>query len=212
VSNDRDGVVTGLAVGLGVVGALWLLQMLLLVCLCRRLKAKGRRGDAVVSGDGVEGGRVAKSSSGGGDGGERFLVSDISEWLDKYRVFKVEELERGTGGFDDAHLINGSVYKANIDGEVFAVKKMKWDACEELKILQKVRPLSSPIESLAPALSQLGIKNCCRIKLLLTNRITQNREGLLVLIIDLAIRNFVSECGSMVNKGMGYICLFSSGD
>ncbi|RLM79986.1 lysM domain receptor-like kinase 4 [Panicum miliaceum] len=120
--------------------------MLLLACLCRRLKAKGRRGDAVVSGDGVEGGRFAKSSSGGGGGGagERFLVSDISEWLDKYRVFKVEELERGTGGFDDAHLINGSVYKANIDGEVFAVKRMKWDACEELKILQKVRPLSSP--------------------------------------------------------------------
>ncbi|RLN07046.1 lysM domain receptor-like kinase 4 [Panicum miliaceum] len=138
VSNDRDGVVTGLAVGLGVVGALWLLQMLLLACLCRRLKAKGRRGDAVASGDGVEGGRFAKSSSGGGGGaGERFLVSDISEWLDKYRVFNVEELERGTGGFDDAHLINGSVYKANIDGEVFAVKKMKWDACEELKILQK---------------------------------------------------------------------------
>jgi len=193
VSNDRDGVVTGLAVGLGVVGALWLLQMLLLACLCRRLKAKGRRGDAVESGDGVEGGKFAKSSSAAaaGSGGERFLVSDISEWLDKYRVFKVEELERGTGGFDDAHLISGSVYKASIDGEVFAVKKMKWDACEELKILQKVRPLSSPIESLAPALSQLGIKNCCRIKLLLTNRITQNREGLLVLIIDLDIRNFI---------------------
>ncbi|KAG0534674.1 hypothetical protein BDA96_04G299600 [Sorghum bicolor] len=141
VSDDRNGVVTGLAVGLGIVGALWLLQMLLLVCLCRRLKAKGRRGDSVASGDGVEGGRFAKNSSaggGGGVGGERFLVSDISEWLDKYRVFKVEELERGTGGFDDAHLVNGSVYKANIDGVVFAVKKMKWDACEELKILQKV--------------------------------------------------------------------------
>jgi hypothetical protein len=154
VSNDRNGVVTGLAVGLGVVGALWLLQMLLLACLCRRLKAKGRGGDAVVNGDGAT---FAKSSSAAG--GERFLVSDISEWLDKYRVFKVEELERGTGGFDDVHLIDGSVYKANIDGVVFAVKKMKWDACEELKILQKVRPppVSSPSELLASVtvLSQL---------------------------------------------------------
>ncbi|KAK3154916.1 hypothetical protein QOZ80_2BG0196610 [Eleusine coracana subsp. coracana] len=133
-TSDRDGVVTGLAVGLGVVGALWLLQMLLLACLWRRLRAnKGRRGDQVAGG--VEGGRFGKSGSGGG---ERFLVGDISEWLDKYRVFKVEELERGTGGFDDAHLIQGSVYKADIDGEVYAVKKMKWDACEELKILQKV--------------------------------------------------------------------------
>uniref|UniRef100_A0ACD5ZD96 Uncharacterized protein n=1 Tax=Avena sativa TaxID=4498 RepID=A0ACD5ZD96_AVESA len=138
-SDDRNGVVTGLAVGLGVVGGLWLLQLLLLCCLWRRLKANGRRGEAVVSGDGGEGGRSAKGASGGGGGGgERFLVSDISEWLDKYRVFKVEELERATGGFDDAHLIQGSVFKADIGGEVFAVKKMKWDACEELKILQKV--------------------------------------------------------------------------
>ncbi|KAF0933245.1 hypothetical protein E2562_017042 [Oryza meyeriana var. granulata] len=136
VTKNRDGVVTGLAIGLGVVGGLWLLQMLLLACLWRRLKAKGRRGEAVASGDGGEGGRFAKAASGGGGG--RFLVSDISEWLDKYRVFKVEELERGSGGFDDEHLIQGSVYKAYIDGEVFAVKKMKWDACEELKILQKV--------------------------------------------------------------------------
>ncbi|XP_048535337.1 serine/threonine receptor-like kinase NFP [Triticum urartu] len=139
VADNRGGVVTGLAVGLGVVGGLWLLQLLLLGCLWRRLKATGRRGDAVASGEGGEGGRSGKSASGsGGVGGERFLVSDISEWLDKYRVFKVEELERGTDGFDDAHLIQGSVYKANIGGEVFAVKKMKWDACEELKILQKV--------------------------------------------------------------------------
>ncbi|KAI4984278.1 hypothetical protein ZWY2020_054559 [Hordeum vulgare] len=139
VADNRDGVVTGLAVGLGVVGGLWLLQLLLLGCLWRRLKAKGRRGDAVASGEGGEGGRSAKTASAsGGVGGERFLVTDISEWLDKYRVFKVEELERGTDGFDDAHLIQGSVYKANIGGEVFAVKKMKWDACEELKILQKV--------------------------------------------------------------------------
>lgn len=135
--DDQSGVVTGLAVGLGVVGGLWLLQLLLLACLWKRLKAKGRRGEGVVGGDGGEAGRPAKSSS-GGVGGERFLVSDISDWLDKYRVFKVEELERGTGGFDDAHLIQGSVFKANIGGEVFAVKKMKWDACEELKILQKV--------------------------------------------------------------------------
>lgn len=139
VSNNRDGVVTGLAIGLGVVGGLWLLQMLLLGCLWRRLKARGRRAEAVASGDGGEGGRFTKAASGGGGGGGgRFLVSDISEWLDKYKVFKVEELESGTGGFDDEHLIQGSVYKAYIDGEVFAVKKMKWDACEELKILQKV--------------------------------------------------------------------------
>ncbi|KAG8059867.1 hypothetical protein GUJ93_ZPchr0002g26250 [Zizania palustris] len=103
VTNNRDGVVTGLAIGFGVVGGLWLLQMLLLACL---------------------GGGLRRTGEG-------------RQWR-PYRVFKVEELESGTGGFDDEHLIQGSVYKAYIDGEVFAVKKMKWDACEELKILQKV--------------------------------------------------------------------------
>lgn len=147
VRGDRSGVVTGLAVGLGVLGALWLMQMLLLACLWRRLRAKRQRGDQVVSGDGVEAGRVPKSGSAAGGAGERFLVSDISEWLDKYRVFKVEELEQGTEGFDDAHHIQGSVYRADIDGEVYAVKKMKWDACEELKILQKVR---APLSFLSP--------------------------------------------------------------
>jgi hypothetical protein len=158
VTDDRNGVVTGLAVGLGVVGALWLLQLLLLGCLWRRLKANVQRGEeanivrrgeeTVVSGDsGGEGGRSAKSAS-VDVGGERFLVSDISEWLPKYRVFEVEELARGTWGFDDVHLIQGSVYKVNIGGKVFAAKKMKWDASEELMILQKVRPLSSQTELL----------------------------------------------------------------
>lgn len=160
MSNNRDGVVTGLAIGLGVVGGLWLLQMLLLGCLWRRLKARGRRAEAVASGDGGEGGRFTKAASGGGGGGGgRFLVSDISEWLDKYKVFKVEELESGTGGFDDEHLIQGSVYKAYIDGEVFAVKKMKWDACEELKILQKVHSFSSITELFVSAHSQFRM-NC----------------------------------------------------
>ena len=58
----------------------------------------------MVNGDVVEGGRFAKSSSGGGGGGgggERFLVS-------------------GTGGFDDEHLINGSVYlNSLLIGSVF---------------------------------------------------------------------------------------------
>ncbi|XWS13759.1 hypothetical protein CRYUN_Cryun36dG0065800 [Craigia yunnanensis] len=35
-------------------------------------------------------------------------------------------------------LIQGSFYKGSIDGDIYAIKKMKRNACEELKILQKV--------------------------------------------------------------------------
>jgi hypothetical protein len=37
-SDERNRVVTGLAVGLGIKGGLWLLQLLLLACLWWRLK------------------------------------------------------------------------------------------------------------------------------------------------------------------------------
>ncbi|MCD9642291.1 hypothetical protein HAX54_028994 [Datura stramonium] len=66
------------------------------------------------------------------------LMADVSECLDKYKMYKIEQLWEATDGFDEGCLIQGSVYKGTIDGEVFAVKKMKWNAREELKILQKV--------------------------------------------------------------------------
>lgn len=66
------------------------------------------------------------------------LMANVSDCLDKYRVFGVEELVEATDGFDQSCLVQGSVYRGEIDGEVFAIKKMKWNAYEELKILQKV--------------------------------------------------------------------------
>ncbi|GFP83762.1 hypothetical protein PHJA_000519700 [Phtheirospermum japonicum] len=62
--------------------------------------------------------------------------------LDKYKVFKLEELKMATKGFDDKCLIQGSVYKGCIDGEWFSIKKMKWNAYEELKILPKTQWLT----------------------------------------------------------------------
>lgn len=69
------------------------------------------------------------------------LMANVSDCLDKYRVFGYEELSEATDGFDERCLILGSVYRGTIDGQVFAIKKMKWNAYEELKILQKVTTL-----------------------------------------------------------------------
>ena len=69
---------------------------------------------------------------------EEGLMADVSGCLDKYRVFGIGELEEATDGFDERCVVQGSVYRGTVDGEVYAIKKMNWNACEELKILQKV--------------------------------------------------------------------------
>ncbi|KAD6453037.1 hypothetical protein E3N88_07742 [Mikania micrantha] len=66
------------------------------------------------------------------------LIADVSDCLDKYKVYKFEELKEATDGFDERLVIQGSVFKGYINGKCCAIKKMKWNACEELKILQKV--------------------------------------------------------------------------
>ncbi|RDX75488.1 Serine/threonine receptor-like kinase NFP, partial [Mucuna pruriens] len=130
--KDRTGTVRGLGVGLGVVGLL-----LILVSGCWVYKevvvARRERFD--------EEGQRGKVYSGGKEGKMNMdvkLMANVSDCLDKYRVFGIEELVEATDGFDQSFLIQGSVYRAEIDGEVFAIKKMKWNAYEELKILQKV--------------------------------------------------------------------------
>ncbi|KAJ6321670.1 hypothetical protein OIU77_011693 [Salix suchowensis] len=65
------------------------------------------------------------------------LMADVSDCLDKYRVFKIDDLKEATDGFSENCLIEGSVFKGSINGEIYAIKKMKWNASEELKILQK---------------------------------------------------------------------------
>ncbi|KAL0348936.1 UNVERIFIED_CONTAM: Serine/threonine receptor-like kinase NFP [Sesamum angustifolium] len=45
------------------------------------------------------------------------LMADVSDCLDKYRVFGMEELRGATEGFDEKWIIQGSVYKGCIDGE-----------------------------------------------------------------------------------------------
>ncbi|KAJ9556670.1 hypothetical protein OSB04_011284 [Centaurea solstitialis] len=66
------------------------------------------------------------------------LMADVSDCLDKYKVYKIEDLKEATDGFDERWVIEGSVYKGCIHGKQYAIKKMKWNACEELKILQKI--------------------------------------------------------------------------
>ncbi|XVF62996.1 hypothetical protein PTKIN_Ptkin09bG0053600 [Pterospermum kingtungense] len=130
--TERTGVIIGLAIGLGICGVL--LVLLFVVLLHRKVlsnKIDIEKDEEKQELQSNRPGMVMK-------GMEVNLMADISDCLDKYRVFKIEELREATDYFSDSCLIQGSVYKGSIDGDIYAIKKMKWNACEELKILQKV--------------------------------------------------------------------------
>eukprot|EP00256_Glycine_max_P008941 XP_003518770.1 serine/threonine receptor-like kinase NFP [Glycine max] len=129
-NDDRTGTVRGLGVGLGIVGLLLILVSG--VWVYREVVVmKG-----VVRDD--EEKNVYLGGKAEGKNLDVKLMANVSDCLDKYRVFGIDELVEATDGFDQSCLIQGSVYKGEIDGHVFAIKKMKWNAYEELKILQKV--------------------------------------------------------------------------
>ncbi|WOL00147.1 serine/threonine receptor-like kinase NFP [Canna indica] len=132
IVRERKGVIAGLAVGLGLAGAF--LLVLLSAWIWRWYLWKG--GSKGASADGLMKKKMEGEFAGSASGDK--LLSEISEWLDKYSVYKMEELKQATSDFAASSRVNGSVYRGMMDGEVFAIKKMKWNARDELKILQKV--------------------------------------------------------------------------
>ncbi|KAI0488239.1 hypothetical protein KFK09_028066 [Dendrobium nobile] len=120
-----NGAVVGLSIALGLMGLFW---VVLLLQISRLKKRCGwtRKTDKELGEN-----KIGVSS-------EQKPIMDISEWLDRYKLYKIEELKEATADFDSNCLIRGSVYRGEIGREVYAIKKMKWNAADELKILQKV--------------------------------------------------------------------------
>lgn len=131
-TDDRKGAVIGLGIGLGIAGILLILILAIWIHRERLLKKKlAKRKD--VEKQYFDKGEKALLKDAGVS-----LLAEVSDYLDKYRVFGIEELREATNDFDESSVIQGSVYKGSIDGEIYAIKKMNWNAYEELKILQKV--------------------------------------------------------------------------
>ncbi|KAK1430389.1 hypothetical protein QVD17_13090 [Tagetes erecta] len=123
--SDRKGEVIGLGIGVGVCGVLlilmggfWAYRETLWKQRVGKNKGDVERKETKV--------------------GVSVMMADVSECLDKYKVYRIEELNEATHGFDERCVIQGSVFKGCIDGKLYAIKRMKWNAFEELKILQKV--------------------------------------------------------------------------
>ncbi|XWS39243.1 hypothetical protein CRYUN_Cryun18bG0033900 [Craigia yunnanensis] len=130
--TERKGVIIGLAIGLGICGVMLILCFV--VFLHKEVLSKKRDMERDEERQKLQFNRPGM----GMKGIEVNLMADVSDCLDKYKVFKIEELREATDYFSESCLIQGSVYKGSIDGDIYAIKKMKWNACEELKILQKV--------------------------------------------------------------------------
>ncbi|XP_077248191.1 serine/threonine receptor-like kinase NFP [Tasmannia lanceolata] len=122
-SRERKGVIIGLSVGLGVLGLLLLLSLVIIGLFWWVLFKRGKGG--------VEKKRFEPLLS------DNFMA-DVSDCLDKYKIYRIEELREATEDFNPRCVIQGSVYKGSLRGEIYAIKRMKWNAYEELKILQKV--------------------------------------------------------------------------
>ncbi|XP_077248193.1 serine/threonine receptor-like kinase NFP [Tasmannia lanceolata] len=122
-SRERKGVIIGLSIGLGVLGIFSFLLVIVMVWLLwgfsrRGVKEEEKRLEPLLH--------------------DENFMADVSDCLDKYKLYRIQELREATQNFDPSCVIQGSVYKGSLKGEVCAIKRMKWNAYEELKILQKV--------------------------------------------------------------------------
>ncbi|CAL0303259.1 unnamed protein product [Lupinus luteus] len=133
-NDDRTGTVRGLGIGLGVTG--FLLILVTGFWVYREVMLKDRVW--LVRDEEEQKKENVYMEGKGNKQRDLNLMANVSDCLDKYRVFGIDELLEATNGFHESCLIQGSVYKGEINGEVYAIKKMKWNAYEELKILQKV--------------------------------------------------------------------------
>lgn len=69
--------------------------------------------------------------------GDKLLVG-VSQFIDKMVVLETKDILEATMNLDEGCRIGRSVYRATLNGKVFAVKQAKGDVKEELKILQTV--------------------------------------------------------------------------
>ncbi|XP_062102319.1 lysM domain receptor-like kinase 4 [Humulus lupulus] len=66
------------------------------------------------------------------------FLESLSDIAQSIKVYSIEELQRATNDFSINSLIEGSVYRGEIDGNPKAIKKMEGDVSKEINLLQKI--------------------------------------------------------------------------
>ncbi|KAF7084165.1 hypothetical protein CFC21_087844 [Triticum aestivum] len=148
-SGSRKWIAVGVGVGVGVLALAGLLGLMLLCVRWRRPRPgvgeRGRGGkvvldvpssadyDALASGKHTSAATITSLSS------SALVSSDARAAVESLTVYKYSELEKATAGFsEDRRVKNASVYRAEINGDAAAVKRVAGDVSGEVGILKRV--------------------------------------------------------------------------
>ncbi|XP_038984152.1 protein LYK5-like [Phoenix dactylifera] len=119
-SSNKKWIGIGIGIGVGVLAICGVLVWFL--CWRRR-----RERQPIPQGP-----KIAESPS------DALVSSEIRSVIGSLTLYKFQELESATGSFGEDHRIKGSVYRAVINGDNAAVKRLKGDVSNEIDILKHV--------------------------------------------------------------------------
>jgi len=135
-STSGGGSNTGVVIGASLGGAAALGCIALFVFCVLRWRDRSHKQTSIS--EGPKPPSDARIRSFGRENTKKNLISDISDCIEKPFLYSVEDLQKATQNFSPLSNIDGSVYKGTIDGKDYAIKLMKGDISQELRLLQKV--------------------------------------------------------------------------
>lgn len=120
-------------VGVGIGACVGFLVLALCgVIMVRFNRRKGEKPVSRIREEEAKSHRIQDSSLGYG------FSQGVRDVLESLAVYKIEELQMATGYFSEDCRIKGSVYRAVINGDNAAVKRLKGDVSNEINILKQI--------------------------------------------------------------------------
>lgn len=121
----------------GAVGGLVLISFLLgILVFCKRRPRSEKKDDSAIVSESFEATEKPEGKKVGEE--SETLLEIISGIAQTFKVYGFKELQRATDNFNSSCCIKGSVYRAMINGDLAAIKKMDGDVSKEIAILSKV--------------------------------------------------------------------------
>ncbi|CAM6097177.1 unnamed protein product, partial [Calypogeia fissa] len=148
-SSSKTGEYVGIVVGVSAGVVIFFVAALCLVLKRRKeTEGKARKTDTeapLVLGEADTGGNLNASIASMQDGStKKSLIRDPLAGMtdlmgsDRPTLFTYEEVSDATNNFSDSNILQGSVYRGVLKGQVVAIKQMKGNVSQELKILCRV--------------------------------------------------------------------------
>ncbi|CAM6089636.1 unnamed protein product [Calypogeia fissa] len=150
-SSSKTGEYVGIALGVSAGVVIFLVAALCLFLVLKRRRekeGKARKTDTeaplVLEKTGSGGNLNARAASIQDGSNKKGLLGDALAGMadlvgsDRPSLFTYEEVSDATNNFSDSNILQGSVYGGVLNGQVVAIKQMKGNVSQELKILCRV--------------------------------------------------------------------------